>query len=709
MTMAPMSDRDFLFEREKLSTVTAQVDKNINEIEERRKTVWECSANPEVAQNIYKMLNDQYNGLKKISGTPYFARVDFEKSDGVEKYYIGKHTVFEGANVLVLDWRAPVSSLYYDGSLGHASYECPDGTIEGDIVLKRQFDIKDRILISFADMDICSNDELLRLSLSEASDVRLKNIVATIQSEQNAVIRKELKKNVIVQGVAGSGKTTVALHRIAYLVYTYAKQLSAEKILIIAPNKFFMDYISDTLPDLGVENIQQETYEDFGLKILDSNVQVVPYNEELKRVLNASASADEQAVMRFKSSMAYAQIVEKYLDNFEKSIADQIDDFLIEGRVVVSKEAVRRMFTQYTDMLSASERVQKIKSFLLKTVKELAQCYDTGAYVYDPNITSNVCEKAKKEGKKLVSGYMQQFKLKDALSHMKMLMTQKEYFSESLTSAQYKLMKDCFGKRIKEKQISFEDVPALLLIYHRFFGEKIQNDLKHIVIDEAQDLGAFHFYVLKKIFKNSTMTVLGDIAQGIYSYRGIDDWNKLIKEVFDQNAEFIPLIQSYRTSVEVMAEANKVAEKMSSQLGISLANSVLRHGEKVNYINADSEDSEINLIIERIKALKMENRKNIAVITKDDEDAKKVYNRLKMCFDSVNLIDNSTDRYLAGITVLPVYLSKGLEFDSVLLMDADETSYGKDTIHAKLLYVGITRAMHTLDIYYTKNLTNWLM
>ncbi|MBR4110101.1 MAG: AAA family ATPase [Clostridia bacterium] len=708
MTMSPVSNNDYPLERDMLAAVATQIDKNLEEIEERRRTVWECSASREVAENLYNMLNEQQKGLKKVSATPYFARIDFEKTSGVERYYIGKHTVFNGADIMVLDWRAPLSSLYYDGNIGPASYECPDGTIEGNILLKRQFDIKDRILISYADMDICSNDELLRVSLAEASDVRLRNIVATIQAEQNAVIRKELKKNVIVQGVAGSGKTTVALHRIAYLIYTYAKQLTTEKILILAPNKFFLDYISDTLPDLGVENIQQETYEDFGLGILDSNVQVVPYNEDLKRVIDSSALVDEQTVMGFKTSMIFAQIVEKYLENFEKAIADQIEDFSIDGHVVVNKESIKRMFTQYADMLSTSERIQKVKNFLLKTIKELAQIYETGAYSFNPNITSDVCEKAKKEGKKLVSSYLQLFKLKDVLSHMKLLLTQKEYFSEYLTPAQYKFMKDSFASKLKQKKISYEDMPALLLMYHRFFGEKIQSDLKHIVVDEAQDLGVFHFYVLRKMFKNSTMTILGDIAQGIYSYRGIDDWNKLNAEVFEGNAEFIPLVQSYRTSVEVMEEANKVAEKMRSQLGISLAKSVLRHGEKVNYINADSQECEINLIVARIKELQKENRKNIAVIAKDDERAQKVYSRLKNQFDAVNLIDNSTDRYLAGITVLPVYLSKGLEFDSVLLVDADETCYGEDTLHAKLLYVAITRAMHTLDIYYVNPLTKWL-
>ena len=709
MTMSPTLAKDFLLEQEKLITVTNQIDRNIEELEERRKSVWQTSANAEVAQNVARMLAEQYNGLRKISSSPYFARVDFEKQTGVEKYYIGKHTVFDGGDVLVLDWRAPVSSLYYDGRLGPASYVCPDGTIEGNIVLKRQFDIKDRTLISYADMDICSNDELLRASLSEASDVRLKNIIATIQAEQNAVIRKELKKTVIVQGVAGSGKTTVALHRIAYLIYTYAKQLSPEKILILAPNRFFLDYISDTLPDLGVENIQQETYEDFGLDVLGNNVTVIPYNEDLKRILDSSASFDEQAVMKFKANMPFAIIVEKYISDFENSIVDAIEDFSVEGCVLVKKEVVKRMFLHYSDMLSANERVQKVKSFLLKTVKEIVQDYENGGYSFNSNITMAACEALKRDGKKMVNKYLQQFKLKDAVNHMKFLLAQKEYFTESLTPKQYKLMKDMFATRIKKKQIAYEDLPALLLIQHKLFGEKLQSDLKHVVIDEAQDLGEFYFYVLRKMFKGITMSILGDIAQGFYAYRGIEDWNKLNAEVFDNEAEIIPLVQSYRTSVEVMDEANKVAAKMAEQLGISLANSVLRHGDKVNYIEAANEQSEMELIVSRIKELQQNNRKNIAIVTRDDQRANVVYECLKKEFGAVNLISNSTKKYLSGITVMPVYLSKGLEFDSVLLVDADENSYNNEMTHAKLLYVGITRAMHTLDVYYVNNLTKWLV
>lgn len=708
MTMSPVTDSEFLMERQKLVAVSEQIDRNIEEIDERRKSVWQYSANQEVAENISRMLNEQYNGLQKISNSPYFARVDFEKNNTVEQYYIGKHTVFDGSNVVVLDWRAPVSSLYYDGRLGPASYVCPDGTIEGNIVLKRQFDIKERTLFSYADMDICSNDELLRTSLSEASDVRLKNIIATIQSEQNAVIRKELKKTVIVQGVAGSGKTTVALHRIAYLIYTYAKQLSPEKILIIAPNRFFLDYISDTLPDLGVENIQQETYEDFGLEVLGNKFSVVPYNEDLKRIVDYRASKDEQTVMKFKANMQFAMIVERYLDDFEKSISEGIEDFIVNGCVIVKREAIERMFTQYTDMMSAAERIQKIKNFLMRTVKDIVQNYESGIYSFNADIKLDVYEALRREGKKFVSKYLQYFKLKDPVTHMKLLFTQKAYFSDVITLAQYKLMKDSFANRMKQKKISYEDIPALLLISHRLFGVKLENELKHVVIDEAQDLGEFHFYALKKMFKGITMTILGDIAQGIYSYRGIDDWNMLNKNVFEDTAEIIPLVQSYRTSVEVMDEANKIARRMANQLGIFPAKSVLRHGEKVNYIEIDSELHEKELIVARINELRQANRKNIAVIVKDDNRAMEVYDWLNEKFDAVNLIDNSTQKYLSGITILPVYLSKGLEFDSVLLMDADDIFYGDDIIKAKLLYVGITRAMHTLDIYYVQKLTKWL-
>ncbi len=708
MTMSPAFDKELMLEQEKLAQVSEQIDKNLVEVDERRRKVWEYATSQEVAQNISRMLNNEHDGLTKISNSPYFARIDFEKMSSSEKYYIGRHTVFNGSDVLVLDWRAPVSSLYYDGRLGPASYNCPDGTIEGVITLKRQFNIKDRVLISYADMDICSNDEILQTSLSETSDVRLKNIIATIQAEQNAVIRRDIKKTIIVQGVAGSGKTTVALHRIAYLIYTYAKQLTPENILIIAPNRFFLDYISDTLPDLGVENIQQETYEDFAIGIVNDKMSVVPYNEELKRVVSGEASKDEQAVMKFKTSMSFADIVEKYLEDLETMICDGVEDFIIGNCIIVKKETIVNMIKQYSDRMSMTERIQRVRTFLLKIIKDIVEAYDAGYWKDIWHLTTSECDIVKKEGKKIIAKYLQYFKLKDAVAQLKMLISKKEYFSESLTAVQYKILKDIFVRVNKQKQISFEDMPAVLYINHKLFGTKLSHELKHIVIDEAQDLGEFHFYALRNMFKDASMTILGDIAQGIYSYRGIENWENLNERVFFEKAEIIPLVQSYRTSVEVMDEANKIASQMASELGISLAKSLLRHGEKVNYIETSSEVNEKELILKRVMELRQSKMRNIAVITKTDEDSRNMYTYLSTYFEDVNLIEDSTKKYLPGITVLPVYLAKGLEFDSVLLSNVNEENYPQDILDAKLLYVGITRAMHTLDIYYQKSLSRWL-
>ena len=285
-----MDEEEFLREKEKLKEVTEKLKKEEKVIENNlSSTSKNYEKDSYVRAQLVYVGNKKLQDLKKIKGKPYFARIDFTaKGEKLEKLYIGKLSILdsESQKPIIIDWRAPISNLYYDGRIGESSYESPGGKVDGDISLKRQYFIEDGELLKYSDIDLKANDELLQVALEEKADDRLKNIVATIQGEQNDIIRADMNKALIVQGVAGSGKTTIALHRIAYLIYNYEKEFNPEDFMIIAPNKFFLNYISNVLPDLGVENVKQYTFEDLAYEIIGKKLKISDSNEKLVTIVN---------------------------------------------------------------------------------------------------------------------------------------------------------------------------------------------------------------------------------------------------------------------------------------------------------------------------------------------------------------------------------------------------------------------------------------
>lgn len=685
-----MDHAEFLKEQEHFESVRKIVDEQLVKV--KKTNPWAGTTDYRVAEQMSKMYAREEEALKKAQDAPYFGRIDFEADPNMDTedmgnvFYIGKSTVMDDDyTIIVTDWRAPISNLYYEGDIGRASYIAPAGTITGDLTLKRQYQIKDKKFVSYADVTIATNDELLQNSLSDSSDSRLRNIVATIQAEQNTVIRREIKKDLIVQGVAGSGKTTVALHRIAYLLYAYQKKLSPDKILILAPNRFFLDYISDTLPDLGVQDIIQETYEDFAQEFIGTKYGIVSQNESLRNKLM------NKELLNFRCSLKFRDIVAKYIQDMEENLFNNLSDLTYNGERIIKATVIREVLERNKDSLSISERLGRLKEYLIAAVNGILDENNTGIYRSGVKLSIDTFFSFQKEYKKVITSYIKSIQLKDVYSHYKALIMRSDLFDGVISSKDYKLLKDDVLNSIKKKMINYEDLPTLLYMYYKIFGISKEKQLQYIVIDEAQDLGEFHMAVLKELFKDAKFTILGDIAQGIYA-RGIENWSEVNREVFGEDAEVINLVQSYRTSIEVMNEANKVAEKMQPVLSIKLATPVLRHSDKVLYHDNMSMES----LASRIQELVKEDRKNIAVITKTNEKALEVYQNLSKFLEDVHLLTDSTTAFLPGISVLSSYLSKGLEFDSVILYDAE--AYGEDILDGKLLYVAMTRAMHTLDI-----------
>lgn len=639
-----------------------------------------------------------------------------------EKIYIGKTNIFdEDSNVEVADWRAPISSLYYDSRIGKAKYNCPEGTIEGELKLKRIYNIEEGELLSFNDIDITTNDELLQDCLNENSDARLKNIISTIQSEQNQVIRANMFKPLIIQGVAGSGKTTVALHRIAYLVYTYEKEFKPEDFLIIAPNKFFLDYISNVLPDLGVDYVRQETFEDLAQSIIKEKFNLEDSNIKLSRIVNSKEDSQEIRkcidASKFKSSIDFKNLIEEYLNNLNENILEK-SDFKIADILAIKYDDIQNMFMDNYERIPLLDRIERLKIFMQNKLSSISsnivdEITKRRKIKLDkinqeqPNeekqrqrrkifeeTDAEITSLLKDGGKKLVNDYIKKIKKYKVIQIYKDIIYKKGLLEKYINIETAEYIRDNFY--IKNK-FEHEDLAALMYIKYRLTGIEEQFSLKHIVIDEAQDLSEFQFYVLYQILKkNKSMTILGDIAQGIYSYKGTNNWERINNIVFDGEADIKYLERSYRTTKEIMDEANNVLEKVKEKLNIKLAIPVARHGNNVTYNKIKEFKEIIDLIYKKILDSKSKEYKNIAVIGKDEESCIKIYNELKSKMENIQLIVESQEKYDGGIIVIPSYYSKGLEFDSVIVTDFDE--YGDSLLDRKLLYVALTRAMHELNI-----------
>lgn len=611
------------------------------------------------ANDYDAMIEEKFRLEKEISSTkrtissPYFARIDFKGIKSLDKCYIGKKGVSDfDNNIITVDWRAPIASVYYDSNIGKCEYKAPDGIIKGELLLKRQYEIESGKLISYNDVDLVSNDELLKPYLSVNADNRLKNIVSTIQTEQNRIIREEINKNLVVQGVAGSGKTTVALHRVAYLVYNYKDVIKPNDYMVIGPNKFFVNYISGVLPDLDVNGVSQNTLDEFLLSYVNENYKI---NNQLDII-----KADDNEAS-FKVSMKMKEEIDKYYNSLTV-IPDC--DFMFSNNIILSRNLIKKKYDEIdkNTFKSIKSRIDRLIILLDKYIK------NNSDMIVRNLIQNNVSQKDIDVLKNNTVNYLKKY-------FVIVNRSIKDRYIDILKVLNYET------KNINKGIIGVEDIPSLIYIKYKFSGSRNLDNYKHIVIDEAQDYGVFTFYVLNKVFKNSTFSIYGDLAQSLYSYRSIKKWETL-KSIF-KNFNILKLNKSYRTTIEIMDEANKINEL----LGLDKAIPVIRHGEPVEYFNSSLADL-ISIIRNKYKT--------IAIITKDIDDSKNIYNELYNKID-IDLITKNNIAYNSNITVLPSYLSKGLEFDCVILIN--EKEYSKTNIlDMRLLYVAKTRALHKLYI-----------
>ncbi len=655
-----------------------------------------------------KRLERKINQLIKNKEKPYFARIDFQNSKNSLKdvCYIGKVGLTNyDHKIITVDWRAPIATLYYDSNIGPASYMAPDGEINGNLLLKRQYNIAGCKLIDYNDVDTVSNDEILKPYLSVSADKRLKNIVATIQSEQNKIIREGITKNIIIQGVAGSGKTTVALHHIAYLVYNNRDIYTPDQYMVIGPNKFFIDYISSVLPDLDTDDVMQCDFVGLASNYLNIEFSVENSLDQFDKI----ETSQKNNFSYFRTSMHMKKKIDNYLKRLEDSfLPDEhlnFKDIKILDRSIIVNEYFSLNRQLYKSIESRIERT------ILRLTKEIDERKDKIMSTFMSKVykekNSEIQRKLIKEkellkkelnvsGKNILKKYFKKCYFDVCEVYINVLKElQEEYlFVEEINDT---------IKNIKTRKVKLEDLTPLMYIKYKMYKDNVYSNYKHVVIDEAQDYNVFTFYILRKLLKNSTFSIYGDLAQSLYSNRSIANWNDITKTVFNNDISVMYLNKSYRTTIEIMNEANKI----NKYLNFPKAVPVIRHGANVEYINY-KKDKVIDTILSEVKNMNLNGCKTIAIISKTKGQADGLYDILKDKIE-IEKITSKNYKYMGNICVITGYLSKGLEFDGVIIVDVDNKNYNiNDITDMKLLYVSMTRALHKLSILYSNTLLNIL-
>ena len=707
---------DLEYEKKKLEKVEEELEEIQSGEEQILRTLpKKYGNNPVLLSNLMSSTATKITNIARMKEKPYFARIDFkeDKKPNKEKLYIGKVGVIDlDGKVVITDWRAPVSTLYYDANLGKVEYNAPEGKIKGELSLKRQIIIQNKNVEEIFDVDSVSDDELLKPYLGASADNRLKNIVASIQSEQNNIIRKSIEKNLIVQGVAGSGKTTVALHRIAYLMYNNANRYKANQFMVIGPNRFFINYISNVLPDLDASNAVQVTYEELASDFTCEKLIFEDSTKKLSDIIDKKAPKD---YLKFKSSLKYKELLEKYLNNYEKTVISDTG-VIINNIQVLSKDEVMETFNEVIGEC-LEQRLDMTARVLSNRIKNDDTIYNRvkNRMLELEKNEENIDKKRKIAKQELDmlkdltnTGFEKQIKKYVSISNLKSINIYKD-FVENVNKlylendVDINSLKENTLKSLKSRIIENEDIAAIMFIRLYLFGNGEYKNIKCVVIDEAQDFGIFSYFVLKKLLSNATFSIFGDMAQGIYSYRAIGDWNE-IKENVIFDAEFLNLKKSYRTSIEIMNEANKVSEA----IGLGRANPVIRSSGPIIKTNIEK-DKEALYIVNRVKEYQSQGFKSIAIVYKDQTNMMELNRLLKKEKIESEIIYKDQEKYNGGVCILTSYLSKGLEFDVVIIADADDSIYlSNNILDMKLLYVAMTRALHKLELIYNNNICKYL-
>lgn len=601
---------------------------------------------------------NKHKRLTKILAIPYFGRIDFlEKKENskVMPIYIGIHTFYdpESRATLIHDWRAPVSSMFYDHELGEAGYRSPSGEIKGVISLKRQYRIRGGKMEFMIESALTVHDDILQKELSSNADDKMKNIVATIQREQNRIIRNEDIRTLIIQGVAGSGKTSIALHRIAYLLYTFRDSISSKDILIISPNKVFSDYISNVLPELGEETVPETSMEQILSGVLEHKYKYQTYFGLVNELLEKPSSSLINRIA-YKASFGFISELDKFILHIENTYFKAADvkltkyitipaPFIEEQYLRFNRYPIRRRFDAMADYMLDMLKIQ-----------------------YTFTVTTTGRNLLKKEIRLMFAGNND-------------IQVYKDFFKWTNNPGMFKIRKG--------HTLEYSDLAPLAYLHLALEGNGNQPfRVKHLLIDEMQDYSPIQYKVIQKLFP-CRKTVLGDAGQSVNPY-GSSTAETIQKSL--TASEIMKLCKSYRSTFEITDFAQKIHPNAELE-------PVARHGEKPQILQFGSAVEELSGIMGLISTYRKSGYKSLGIICKTEQQARKMADMLKSYANDISFLSSQSSAFVQGIVITSAHMAKGLEFDEVIIPQTDERNY-RSEIDKSMLYVAVTRAMHRLTL-----------
>ena len=602
---------------------------------------------------------DKRRRLGKILEIPYFGRIDFkEKKEGSETMplYIGIHTFYDPNQKinLIYDWRAPVSSMFYDHELGEAAYSSPTGEVSGEISLKRQYRIQNGKMEYMIESSLTVHDDILQKELSANADDKMKNIVTTIQREQNRIIRNEEAPVLIIQGVAGSGKTSIALHRIAYLLYAQKGDISSKDILIVSPNKVFADYISNVLPELGEETVPETSMEQILSGILDNKYKYRNFFEQVTELLDKPAP-DFIERIRYKASFEFISRLDKFILHVENTYF-KATDVQLTRLVTIPAEFIEEQFRRF-NRYPMRQRFETMTDYILDMMK----------VKYGFTVTTAEKNLLKKEIQKMFTGNND-------------LQVYKDFF-------EWSGQPDMFKTR-KNHTLEYADLAPLAYLHMALDGNTARHRVKHLLIDEMQDYSPVQYKVLQKLYP-CRKTVLGDACQSVNPYGS--STADMIRKAF-VTGEVMKLCKSYRSTFEITGFAQKILTNEELE-------PVIRHGEHPAILRFKNMEEEISGIANILSTFKTSNHKSLGIICKTEAQAMEMTEKLKAYTSNIYFLSNRSSAFAKGIIVTSAHMAKGLEFDEVIVPRVDDKNYSTP-IDKSMLYVAVTRAMHKLTLTY---------
>lgn len=653
--------------------------------------------------NTYGHTEKQVDRLQRMMDVPYFGRFDFCEAGSreVEKIYIGISTLMDSEDytIYVYDWRSPIASIFYRYEPGPAEYPAPEGIVSGEVALKRQFKIRKSELLYFFDCSIQIRDEILQEALGRSASPKMRTIVETIQKEQDLIIRDTESDVLMVQGAAGSGKTSIALHRVAFLLYEgLASKLEANNILILSPNGVFERYIAGVLPELGEEAVEQVTLEDIFNRTLGQNRLTGARNRQMEAMLSGRESR-LTGWIAYKGSQDTITLMDRLLEYAERKLL-RFEDIQYGGTTLFTGNALKNEFLNNKTGASMTRRLKRIESRILDRMKPLYRkrlrileelVEKNGGHEFE--IRSYARLLAMKENKTFMERLRQMTELNCLNLYMRLFKDQQlfERLSQGLT-----LPEDVDAYRrytleaLEAGHLPYEDAAAVIYLKLRAEGHDHYGDIRQVVIDEAQDYHPLHCAIFRELFPDARYTVIGDIHQTIGSTVDDSHFAQMAQVLAKPKTVRLTLDRSYRSTLEITAFASNI-------LGSSdLTKAFERHGDAPRMLDFETEGQLADTALSDARKALQDGYSSVVLLCRTRRQARDLYSRMQRPED-VKLVDTDDHEIGPGILILPVYLAKGLEFDAALVIGADSGYVTEQD--RKLLYIACTRALHRLDLY----------